>query len=198
MENPRLSVPLALERTTTYLLIIADLGSEGRAPIGQFAFQLSDLTFGTTVPELRYDEATNSVVQDDTTSDSDTTTTDGTTVTTVCPSLSFTCDDFFTCDEAQACHDAGNFSLDADGNGVPCEQTVCFGVTSTDSSTEAEATQEFLVDPTLCPSLEATCTELTADQVAPCYAAGNFSLDLNNNDIACEGIHDIFVGNIGN
>lgn len=133
--------PLGIQRSTTYLLIIADLGSEGRAPIGQFAFYISDVTFGTTSQDLVWDPVTSSVTLTDVL-ETDTTTTDtgglsgtgtggSTSPETVCPSLSFTCDDFFTCEEAQACYDAGNFLLDDEDNvlnGVPCEQSVCFGV----------------------------------------------------------------------
>ncbi|MDQ7024173.1 MAG: SH3 domain-containing protein [Anaerolineae bacterium] len=133
--------PLVMTRSTTYLLIIADLGSEGRAPIGQFAFLLSDVTFGTGTQNLAWDPATGSVILEDAVQTSQTTigpdglpvvdTGGSTSPTTVCPSLSFTCNDFFTCEEAQACYDAGNFLLDDEDNvlnGIPCEQSVCFGV----------------------------------------------------------------------
>lgn len=45
--------------------------------------------------------------------------------TTTCPSTSFTCDQLFSCQEATACLAAGNFSLDPDGNGIPCEPSLC-------------------------------------------------------------------------
>jgi hypothetical protein len=38
-----------------------------------------------------------------------------------CPSLSLNCSQLTTCEEAQMCLNAGNFTLDPDGNGVPCE-----------------------------------------------------------------------------
>lgn len=44
-----------------------------------------------------------------------------------CPSLSFTCSQLFTCEEAQACYNEGNFTLDADGDGIPCEENLCLG-----------------------------------------------------------------------
>ncbi|MBZ0289116.1 MAG: excalibur calcium-binding domain-containing protein, partial [Anaerolineae bacterium] len=40
---------------------------------------------------------------------------------TTCPSLGFTCSQLFTCQEARACLAAGNFSLDPDNDGIPCE-----------------------------------------------------------------------------
>lgn len=43
----------------------------------------------------------------------------------VCPSLSFTCQQLASCAQAQACLAAGNFSLDPDGDGVPCEDILC-------------------------------------------------------------------------
>ncbi len=38
----------------------------------------------------------------------------------------------------------------------------------------------------VCPSLAFTCVQLTCSQAAACLAAGNFSLDTNNNGIACD------------
>lgn len=45
--------------------------------------------------------------------------------TAVCPSLAFTCAQLLSCAEAQACLAAGNFTLDPDNNGIPCEGTLC-------------------------------------------------------------------------
>jgi uncharacterized protein YgiM (DUF1202 family) len=192
--------PLVIPRTTTYLLIIADLGSEGRAPIGEFAFHLADLTFfglaGSSVPELEWDSINQAVYLRDVLFSTPVPGGDffpppgtgggtggGETPPNVCPSLSFTCNDFFTCEEAQACFDAGNFLLDDEDNvlnGVPCEQSVCFG--------QGSGTQ------VTCPSLTATCDQLTAEQVSVCYAQGNLQLDTDGDGIACEGTHNIPVG----
>lgn len=119
--------PLIIPRTTTYLVIIADLGGPDRAPIGDYAFQVADLTFGF-VPQLKWDAATNSVILEQLATGATPVASTGGVATPppVCPSLSFTCDAFFTCAEAQACYTAGNFSLDTDGDGIPCEETVCF------------------------------------------------------------------------
>ena len=41
--------------------------------------------------------------------------------TATCPDPSFTCESLFTCEEAFACYnDVPNFSLDANGDGLPC------------------------------------------------------------------------------
>ena len=124
--------PLILPRTTTYLVIMADLGEregEPRLPFGDFAFKLSDLTLGATTVQLIYwDDATKSVQFEENQTapqiDPATGIPGVLQPPVVCPSLSFTCDQFFTCAEAQACYDAGNFSLDGNSDGIPCE-TLC-------------------------------------------------------------------------
>jgi len=45
----------------------------------------------------------------------------GQTAPGVCPSLALSCSQLFTCAEATACLQAGNFSLDGDDDGFPCE-----------------------------------------------------------------------------
>ncbi len=40
---------------------------------------------------------------------------------------------------------------------------------------------------TFCPGLNLTCTQMTQPQAQACLAAGNFTLDGNNNGIACDG-----------
>ena len=188
--------PLGLNSTGTHLLILADLGGDNRLPDGDFAFTISDLTFDSTLRELSYDAETGAITLDEFMIEGDLGTSneldfgtggggDGTgTVENVCPSLSFTCDDFFTCEEAQACYDAGNFLLDDEDNvlnGVPCEQSVCFGQGSAGAVS--------------CPSLTATCDQLTSEQVAVCHAEGNLQMDTDGDGVACEGIHNVIVGN---
>lgn len=118
--------PLIIPRTTTYLLIIADLGGEDRLPIGRYAFRVADVSFGTAFATLKYDPETDSIVLETLTSQP-TAPGVGTpgAVPAVCPSTAFTCAQLFTCAEAQACYQAGNFSLDPDGDGIPCEETLC-------------------------------------------------------------------------
>ena len=45
--------------------------------------------------------------------------------TVACPSLTFTCEQLPDCTTALACLTAGNFSLDPDADGIPCEGTLC-------------------------------------------------------------------------
>lgn len=126
--------PIVLDRTTTYLLIIADLGGTNpdgtaRSAIGDFAFAVFDRTFGGT-EQLEYDEETNSVVlitPETPTDNTDTVggvggNTGGTTAPVACPGLDFNCFQLFSCDEARACYEAGNLSLDSDGNNIPCDE----------------------------------------------------------------------------
>jgi uncharacterized protein YraI len=119
--------PVTIPESTTYLMILADLGSENRVPIGRYAFRLADVSFNTPFSTLKYDEATDSVILE--TIEQPTATGTGTpgTVPAVCPSTAFTCAQLFSCGEAQACLQAGNFSLDPDSDGVPCEETLCTG-----------------------------------------------------------------------
>ncbi len=42
-----------------------------------------------------------------------------------CPDITLTCQQMTTCDQARACLGAGNFALDPDDDGVPCENIVC-------------------------------------------------------------------------
>lgn len=133
--------PISISSTTRYLIIIADLGSDGGLPIGKFAFRLADITFASVIPLLEYDPETRSVILN-TNPDAlfaaglgpaptpdlpglDPNATPGPisggeTPGVVCPSPAFSCSQLFTCGEAQACLAAGNFSLDQNGDGIPC------------------------------------------------------------------------------
>lgn len=126
----RLAVgPIVLPRTTRYLLIFADLET---SPQGQFALLVQDKTFTPTVTYLVFDSATQSIVlsadpavtgiQPVQTGGEFSVTPTASTPTTVCPSTAFTCSQLFSCQEAKACLSAGNFSLDPDGDGIPCEE----------------------------------------------------------------------------
>ena len=132
--------PIIVQTPGRYLIIITDIGSDTRSvpPQGDFAILVSDISTATNLPTLQLDPATGSItivnafappVTDGTTTGGagggETTTGGG--GTTVCPSLAFTCSQLFTCEEAQACFNAGNFSLDPDEDGVPCEESLCTG-----------------------------------------------------------------------
>jgi SH3 domain-containing protein len=114
--------PIILPRTTTYLLLLADLGGgEERLPYGDYAFLLTDLTFASTFPLIDYDTETGSVyliepiVSEPTPSLTQA-------VPVVCPSLNFTCSQLFSSAEAEACLQAGNFSLDQNNDGIACNE----------------------------------------------------------------------------
>ncbi|MGJ3239355.1 MAG: SH3 domain-containing protein [Anaerolineae bacterium] len=115
--------PITLPVTGTYLIIVADLqeDSSTRNSFGEYAFLISDLTFGTSFRNLAYDEQTNSVVLDQFV-ETTFVQTDPAPVTAVCPSVSFSCAQLFTCDEASACLQQGNFSLDTNGDGIACNE----------------------------------------------------------------------------
>lgn len=128
--------PVVLPRTTRYVLIIADLGLEGRVggPQGDIALRLFDSTIGITIgTQLTYDAATGAVTitagAANALSNQSTTGTGVNTGSPVvlppCPSTGFTCAQLFNCSEAQACLQAGNFSLDGDTDSIPCEESLC-------------------------------------------------------------------------
>lgn len=113
--------PIILPSTGAYLLIIADLGGgENRLPIGNYAFLLTDLTFTTSLPQLEYNADTGSVDIIQPVPEATPMLTEAAPVT--CPGLSFTCAQLFSCGEAYACLSAGNFSLDQNGDGIPCNE----------------------------------------------------------------------------
>ena len=114
--------PITLPSTGAYLIIIADLqeDSSERVSFGEFAFLLSDLTFGTAFRSITYDETTNSIILEDLPE-----VTFGVAETAApiaCGSTVFTCSQLFSCDEARACLTLGNFTLDSNGDGIPCNE----------------------------------------------------------------------------
>lgn len=145
--NTRLSVgPIVIPRTTRYVLIVADLNQDGGAPPrGKFAVLISNLVNNIVANYLTYNTDTNAIelvsdpavpiyknfevllalTQTLTSSQLTPTPFGGTPpASAVCPSTSFTCNQLFTCQEAQACLAAGNFLLDTDNDGIPCEGTL--------------------------------------------------------------------------
>jgi hypothetical protein len=133
--GPKLTIsPIRINKTGRYLLILNHIGAV--APNGDFAFVVLDITTSTINPTLTYDAATGQVSVVVPTVGAGTTGTEGgsggqeTSATqeapsVTCPSLAFTCNQLFTCSEAQACLAAGNFSLDPDSDGIPCEENLC-------------------------------------------------------------------------
>lgn len=127
--------PVRITTSGRYLLIVADQGSDDRTDplFGDYALLITNLA-GVTVfgPGLGIDPTTGQVVvnpmQSVATSVpgvvSPTATASG---AVLCPSTAFTCSQLFSCAEAQACLQAGNFSLDQDNDGIPCEENLCAG-----------------------------------------------------------------------
>lgn len=123
--------PISIPATGRYLLIISDL-ADGRseALIGNFFFTVYNITTLNIIPQLVIDPATGQAVIGGLPGPTPV----GATAipatpggVTSCPSLAFTCNQLFSCAEAQACYAAGNFSLDDDGDTIPCEQNLCTG-----------------------------------------------------------------------
>lgn len=126
-EQQRLSIgPITLPRTTRYLLMVADLSTD-RAPDGRWAFQIFDAANGIT-QFLAFDNNSGAVILTtdpggilaDVSSGGISTPVPQSTAV-ICPSLALTCSQLFSCAEAVACLQAGNFSLDGDNDGFPCE-----------------------------------------------------------------------------
>jgi uncharacterized protein YraI len=122
--------PILISTPGRYLIAIAD----EFASTTDFALLVTNIAGLTLVgPGLGIDPATGQVVVNPVQAvstpipgsvDTSIPTTVG---TTSCPSTGFTCDQLFTCQEAQACLAAGNFSLDPDTDGIPCENLLCPG-----------------------------------------------------------------------
>lgn len=191
--------------TGQYLVIIADLGAR---PQGGFALRIADITFAPEIELLYYDSITQSVqLTTDPQALTDAGITppqpapEGTPITdfedtdTVCPSTAFTCNQLFTCGEAQACLQAGNFSLDPDGDGVPCEEILCAG----DGSDTIGGGGGTPTGPTTSTGLSCstvTCTQITTcNDAEVCYLAGNVALDgaadlsgTPGNGVPCENV----------
>lgn len=117
--------PITLPRTGTYLIILADLQEDvaSRTSFGEYVLLLNDLTFNAEFKVLAFDEASGSIVLNDRPESP----TLGLAVPTqqatgVCPGINFACNALFNCEEAYTCLRAGNFLLDRDNNGVPCDE----------------------------------------------------------------------------
>lgn len=120
--------PVTVPRTGRYLLILTDLSTDS-LPMGNFAFAVINATNTTVTSTLTIDPVTSQVVlgapAEPTPDPSGQVGSPGGQPTVSCPSISFTCNQLFTCEEARACLFEGNTSLDPDGNGVPCQETLC-------------------------------------------------------------------------
>lgn len=122
--TPLILGPVIIPQTGRYLVIVADNDSARQQPlISQFGFYVSDVgPAGTaTGPTLQIDPNTGAIILAEAPVLQpvvpEATVTPG---AVICPSLAFTCEQLTSCEQAQACLRAGNFSLDPDGNGIPC------------------------------------------------------------------------------
>jgi len=117
--------PILISNTGRYLIVLSD-ASETPGP-SSYALLVTNIAGVTLIgPGLGIDPTTGQVVVNPVQAVS--TAIPGLTITatpfgtTTCPSTGFTCSQLFTCQEAHACLQAGNFSLDADNDGIPCEE----------------------------------------------------------------------------
>lgn len=126
--------PILIPATGRYLLVVADTIFDRTEPLnGDIAILVSSVGGLTSfVPGLGIDPITGlPIINPAPTAIPNLfpTTTPVIVGPVACPSLQFTCNQFFSCDEARACLQAGNFSLDSaggdpsgiPGNGIPCE-----------------------------------------------------------------------------
>ncbi len=150
--------PVELPRTTQYVVLLADLGNTDddnpdRFPFGKYAFRITNVTFIIgNAPLLDYDRNTDSIILTDNPAD-DVLSPTSAAPADVCPSTEFSCAELFSCQEAEACYRAGNFTLDEDNDGIPCEATLCTG-----GAPGAPATSTAFAGPTATPTLTATPT----------------------------------------
>jgi hypothetical protein len=126
---------VVIPATGRYLLILSDRGADVREepPQGEFAVLISDIDNPPNFadPALVLDLSTGQITVNYNVAElapQQAISTPGVPVTAgpvTCPSTAFTCQQLFSCAEAQACLSAGNFSLDPDADGIPCEETLC-------------------------------------------------------------------------
>ncbi len=120
---------VTIPTTGRYLVIVSHVGAsstEAEEPVnGELALLVVDLPPLGVAPALQYDAATDTVTivfgGFTLTPSPQATNSNQAQPLASCPSLAFTCNDLFTCSEAYACYNAGNRSLDPDGNGIPCD-----------------------------------------------------------------------------
>jgi uncharacterized protein YraI len=127
--DPYLSVsPVTITQDGLYILIVSDISEDQAAPVnGDYALLITNIA-GALVsgPGLSIDPTTGQLVVNPVTFvPTSVAPTPGTGVG--CPSTAFTCQQLFSCAEAQACLAAGNFTLDGDSDGIPCEENLCTG-----------------------------------------------------------------------
>ena len=118
--------PIRITRTGRYLIVLSNDGAPSDGFLqGGFVMLVSNATV-TGGGSLAIDPVTGDVIVQVIIPTGPTPISPiGTVAPAVCPSLSFTCEQLASCEQAQACLAAGNFSLDPDSDGVPCEDIRC-------------------------------------------------------------------------
>lgn len=130
--------PILIPETAQYIVIVSDLADIANrgAVEGEFAVYLTDITTapaGILPPGIAVDPNTGQVILNPSPllpvvpTGVFSTPSGGGGVGAACPNITFTCAQLVNCAEAQACLQAGNLSLDPDGNGIPCEENLCAG-----------------------------------------------------------------------
>jgi uncharacterized protein YraI len=123
--------PVVISTAGRYLLIVSQSVniSVTEALTANFAYAVINTTGLTVAPQLGIDPETGQVIfiTPDYYTGDQVTVTEEPLGSVACPSLAFNCSQLFTCEEAQACLLAGKFELDPDGDGIPCEETLCTG-----------------------------------------------------------------------
>lgn len=141
--TPLLTIgPVLISTTGRYLLILNNVASPNAPISGDFAALISQVTPGSAVNTFLFlDPVTGQPTSLNPTAPTAPTLAPGIIVTTtpsfsgqsfspggsgeVCPGTGLTCEQLASCEQAYACLAAGNFSLDPDGDGIPCEVLRC-------------------------------------------------------------------------
>jgi hypothetical protein len=135
--------PILIPATGQYLVILSDLEVRNAVLEGDVAVLLTDVTgigFSTT-PNLFIDPVTGQLIVNPIPNSGASPVLPGSGGVPTgglppidgffCPNPRATCAELAalggTCNTARACYQQGNFSLDEDGDGIPCEATLCFG-----------------------------------------------------------------------
>jgi uncharacterized protein YraI len=149
--NPKLTVgPVTIPATGRYLIVLQNVATPEAPVNGEFAILVSPLNPGSAVSSfLDFDPVTGEVIVGSPAPAINPTLPSGNfppvTVTptpvggaansvplstpapggNICPGTGLTCEQLASCEQAYSCLEAGNFNLDPDGDGVPCEISRC-------------------------------------------------------------------------
>jgi hypothetical protein len=126
--------PILIPQNGRYLLIISDTETNRTERLqGDYAVLLTNIAGQTIInPGLGLDPNTGQVVVNPPVTPQpgliSTPSVFGTPTASsfaTCPGLSLVCADFTSCEQALACQQAGQFLLDSDRDGIPCDGVIC-------------------------------------------------------------------------